>query len=105
MKAKVINSVFHMPDGFEYKLCVGGKVHLEYHLSDGSDSDGYDYGKYERYGNLEECDGSCRKEMDLPPEVEQLINDFLASNGKKHGEFERNHPPKKPRPEWNESME
>lgn len=63
------------------KVCVDGKVHitLSYSWMDNYDS--------VFYGDLQPCDGTCQKE--LPPEAEELVKRFLASDGKNRGEFRK----------------
>ena len=85
-----------------YELCVDEKVHLCYIRWQGPDEDRpayYERGDGHEYRSMKPCDGSCRpKEMTLPSEVDQLIEKFLASDGKDVGEFEKFDPPKNPRP-------
>ncbi len=65
------------------ELCFDSKVHITEEHWD-SDSDGYGGGHV--FGSLRPCDGSCHRTRDLPSEVAQLVEKFLASNGKERGE-------------------
>lgn len=79
--------------GETYKLCVNGKVHLTY-LTSWYDQTGCEEDANDsfRYYELEPCNGSCSQQLDLPPEVEALIQKFLVSGGKDRGEFGKTTP-------------
>ncbi len=76
------------------KVCVDGKVHMTFHMTFNSswyDQSGCEAEVYDcvYYGDLVPCDGSCLPTRDLPPEAEELVRKFLASDGKERGTYER----------------
>lgn len=71
-----------------YHLCVDGKVHLK-HSNSWYDQTGDEANAYssEWWGEIEPCDGSCCKQMELPPAAVKLVEKFLATDGKERGEI------------------
>lgn len=69
-------------------LCVDGKVHLT--QTPGWQLDGEMQPSYVSsilWRVLTLCDGSCIEKMQLPAEVEVLVQRFLDTNGHERGEF------------------
>ena len=69
------------------KVCVDGKVHMTFHMTFNSswyDQSGCEAEVYDcvYYGDLVPCDGSCLPTRDLPPEAEELVRKFTASDGR-----------------------
>ena len=72
------------------EVCVDRKVHLtlldSWYDQSGDPGSACDSVRYQVLGP---CDGSCLPTRELPPEAEELVLKFLASDGQELGTYER----------------